>query len=121
MANLLSNVRTGSTAGFIKGLEHQLAKVTSDLAKATKQLRKYDKGAKNVFGSEGDKERGLRNKRESLFKRQDSLRNSLSESRKLEAEERKKNTVKRIGGGGGRAGAATENIKGNSLIQRLNS
>ena len=30
-------------------------------------------------------------------------------------------TVNKKGGGGGRAGAATENIKGNSLIQRLNS
>lgn len=121
MANLPGNIRTGSTAGFIKGLEHKLAKVTADIAATTKQLKAYDKGAKNVFGSEGDKEKGLRTKRESLFKRQDSLRNSLSESRSIEAEERKKNTVKRIGGGGGRAGAATENIKGNSLIQRLNT
>ena len=110
----------GTTAGFIKGLEHQLAKVASDIVKSTKQLKKYD-NAKNVFGSMSDKEKGLRAKRESLFERQDSLRNSLDESRSIEAEERKKNTVKRIRRGGGRAGAATENIKGNSLIQRLNT
>lgn len=54
-------------------------------------------------------------------------------AKKLDAFEKKNNlgsygtkkavrrTVSKKGGGGGRAGAATENIKGNSLIQRLNS